>query len=94
MIAVVPITIYETQLLKPGESTTAEVYLPSKFDSWEIRLHFCRYAYWDRIRSSAGKLGSVTLERWVARVAPYPEISFITLGPITNQPPTGNPLNR
>jgi len=39
-------------------------------------------------------LGSVTLERWVARVAPDPEISFITLGPITNQPPTGNPLNR
>jgi hypothetical protein len=83
-----------TRLLKPGEATTAEVYLPAKFDSWDTQFNFSPYGFWESLRNWAGKLGGIKVGGRLAPIGPRPKVSRISLGPITNQPPIETPLNR
>ena len=48
----------------------------------------------DSVQTSVAKLGLSTISLWLGHIAPPPKISFSFLGPITNQPPTENRLNR
>jgi hypothetical protein len=74
-------------ILEPGETFSFEMYPPPNVDFLGGEATFHRWGLHERVSQWVWSAGNSTVRRWVDRISPTVELSKVTFGPLTNQPP-------
>jgi hypothetical protein len=82
------------QLVKPGESVGIHAYLFAKMPAWHGFVAYSRWEFPERTRNWASTNGNAAIWKFVDWSLPKPRDSTAEFGPITNEMPDIEALNR